>query len=202
MAAADLSHCRMLRNYDSVHSSYNPTIIEAIRIAWATPGLFSSIRVGPSLMQEVLISAVNSVNNPTPKAVEEAHNVFGKDRRVSCLVSLGTGKPVIRSLSTGGLDPDQMVARETETTAEQLKRRYTGLGIYFRLSVDRGLNFRGGSLDIEENAGKIISCTSGYLETHDASEILDCCLRSSQHASHVTMESLCQCLCLFLLLIL
>ena len=189
----------MLRNYDSVHSSYNPTIIEAIRIAWATPGLFSSIRVGPTLMQEVLISAVNSVNNPTSKAVEEAHDAFGKDRRVSCLVSLGTGKPIIRSLSTGGLDPDQMVARDTETTAEQLKRRYTGLGIYFRLSVDRGLDFRGGSLDIEGNAGKIISCTSGYLETHDTSEVLDRCIRSSQQAGHVPLENLCQCLSPFLL---
>jgi hypothetical protein len=192
----------MLRNYDSAHSSYNPTIIEAIRIAWATPGLFSSIRVGPSLMQEVLISAVNSVNNPTPNAVEEAHNVFGKDRRVSCLVSLGTGKPVIRSLNMGGLDPDQMVARDTETTAEQLKRRYTGLGIYFRLSVEQGLDFGGSSSEIEENAGKIISCTSGYLETHDASETLDRCMRSSQQASHVTMENLCQCLYLFPLLVL
>jgi hypothetical protein len=202
MAAADLSHCRMLRNYDSAHSSYNPTIIEAVRIAWATPGLFSSIQVGPSLMQEVLISAVNSVNNPTPKVVEEAHNAFGKDRRVSCLVSLGTGKPVIRSLSTGGLVPDQMVARETETTAEQSKRRYAGLGIYFRLSVERGLDFEGSSSEIEGNAGKIISCTSGYLETHDASEILDRCMRSSQQASHVTLENLCQCLYLFLFLVL
>jgi hypothetical protein len=181
----------MLRNYDSVHSSYNPTIIEAIRIAWATPGLFSFIRVGLNPMQETLISAVNSVNNPTPKAIEEAHNAFGKDQRVSCLLCLGTGKPVIRSLNMGGLDVDQIVARDTETTAEQLKRRYTGLGIYFRLSVDRGLDFGSGSQDIEESAGKIVSCTSGYLETHDASEILDHCLRSSHQASHITMENLC-----------
>jgi hypothetical protein len=197
MAAASLSHCRMLRNYNSVHSSYNPTIVEAIRIAWATPGLFSSIRVGPDLMQETLISAVNSVNNPTPKAVEEAHSAFGKDQRVSCLLSLGTGQPVVRWLNTDGLDVDQMVARDTEVTAEQLKRRYTGLGIYFRLSVDRVLDFRNGSQDIEENAGMVISCASSYMETHDASEILDHCLRSSHQASHITVENLCEWLSLF-----
>jgi hypothetical protein len=142
-------------------------------------------------MQEVLMGAVNSANNPTLQAVEEAHNAFGKDQRVCCLLSLGNGKPLIHPLSAGGLNVDEMIARDTEATAEQLKMRYAELGIYFRMSMDRNVDFGTACEAIELRAGRISSYTSSYLETHDASVVLDDCLRSSQHASHITMESLC-----------
>ena len=192
LSAADMTRCRMLRSYDSGHASHNPTLIEAFRIAWADPGLFSSIEVGPELMQEELVSAVDGYNNPTPQAIEEAYRAFGKDQRVCFLLSLGTGRAAVRSLNADGGALGQMIARDTESTAEQLKRRYARLHIYFRLSVDRNLDFHSALQAIEQRVGNISSLTSSFLETHDASDVLNRCLRSSYQASHITMEGLCK----------
>jgi hypothetical protein len=192
MAAADMTHCRILRSYKLGHSSHNPTIIEAIRIAWANPGLFPPLRIGPKHMQEELVSAVDGCNNPTLQAVEEAHNAFGRDQKVACLLSLGTGKPGNRSVTMESLQLAQMIARDTESTAEQLNRRYSGLQIYFRLSVDRTLELGTGSQAIEQTVGRITSYTSTYLETHTISETLGRCVKISQSARNITMESLCR----------
>jgi hypothetical protein len=97
----------------------------------------------------------------------------------------------MRLLEAGGLDVDQMVARETENVSEQLKKRYNGLGIYFRLSMDQGIDF-GTVVDaIGLRAGRISASASSYLLTHDAFEALESCLRSSQQTSHITLESFC-----------
>jgi predicted acylesterase/phospholipase RssA len=192
MSAADMTHCRILRSYQSGHSSHNPTIIEAIRISWANPGLFPPLRIGPKYMQEELVSAVDGCNNPTLQAVEEAHNAFGKDQKVACLLSLGTGKPGNRSVTMESAQLAQMIARDTESIAEQLDRRYSGLQIYFRLSVDRTLELGTASRTIDQRAGRITSYTSTYLETHAISETLGRCVKSSQSARYITMESLCQ----------
>ena len=184
-----MAHCRMLRSHGPEDSSHNPTLIEAISIAWATPGVFSPVRVGAELVQE-LISAVNGYNNPALKAVEEAYEAFGPERRVSCLLSLGTG--VLSAPSTEVHERVQMIVRETETTAEDLKKRYSGLQIYFRLSVDRNFDSGFTSGVTEEQAGVISSSASEYLEKHDVCETVEQCLISSRKASHTTMEHLCQ----------
>ena len=189
MAATDMTRCRMLRSYDSGHISHNLTVLEALCISWADPGLFSPVLVGKDLMREELVSAVDGYNNPTLKAIEEAYNAFGKDQKVCLLLSLGAGEATVRSLSWDREDLGQMIARDTEASAEQLKRRYSGLRVYFRLSVDRYFDL-GAALCLEQKAGVIGSCTSSYLETYDASNILDRCLKDSGHA---TMENLCGC---------
>ncbi|KIM27514.1 hypothetical protein M408DRAFT_48879, partial [Serendipita vermifera MAFF 305830] len=90
-SSASISGCRMFRNYKSKRSSYNPTIIEAVRASWATPGLFSSVFIGAAPQQEEIISAVNGFNNPTLQAVQEARELYGANRAVSTLLSLGSG---------------------------------------------------------------------------------------------------------------
>ncbi|KIM28425.1 hypothetical protein M408DRAFT_141107 [Serendipita vermifera MAFF 305830] len=190
MAAMDMTNCRMLRNYESHHSSYNPTIIEAIRIAWATPGLFAPIRVGTQILQEDLVSAVDGFNNPTFQAVKEAYEIFGSDERMACLLSIGAGKPMVRSLSIDRQDLLQRGLRDTEMTVEQMRRRYGSLQVYFRLSVDRDLEFDRPSFTVDKRTERIMSHTSTYLETHDAFSTMDHCVKSSRQASRVTIDHL------------
>lgn len=192
MSAVDITNCRMLRSYESRHSSYNPTIVEAVRIAWATPGLFSPIRVGTELMREELVSAVDGFNNPAFQAVKEAYDIFGRDKRMACLLSLGAGKPLVRSTSIDRQDLLQRTIRDTEIIVEQMRRRYAGLRIYFRLSVDRDLEFGNASAPIEKRLARIVSHSSAYLETHDAFTALDRCVKSSRQASRVTTDHLCK----------
>lgn len=192
MSAVDMTNCRVLRSYESRHSAYNPTIVEAIRIAWAIPGLFSPIQVGTDFIREELVSAVDGFNNPIFQAVKEAYDIFGHKKRMSCLLSLGTGKPLVRSTSIDRQDLMQRTTRDTEAIVEQMRRRYTGLRIYFRLSVDRDLEFGSASVSFEKRLGRIVSHTLTYLETYDASTTLDRCVRCSRQASRVTMDHLCK----------
>jgi hypothetical protein len=129
MSAVNMTNCRMLRSYDSRHSSYNPTIIEAISIAWATPGLFEPVRVGAEHSQEELISAVDGYNNPTIQAIKEAYEAFGKDKRVCFLLSLGPGRAPLRSLGVDKPSIAEKTIRDTESTADQLRRRYSCLQV-------------------------------------------------------------------------
>ncbi|KIM26362.1 hypothetical protein M408DRAFT_313754, partial [Serendipita vermifera MAFF 305830] len=91
-ASASIAGCRMFRNYQSKQFSYNPTIVEAVRACWATPGLFSSIFIRSGPQSEEIISAVNGFNNPTLQAVQEARELYGINRAVSAVLSLGSGK--------------------------------------------------------------------------------------------------------------
>ncbi|KIM27449.1 hypothetical protein M408DRAFT_48791, partial [Serendipita vermifera MAFF 305830] len=90
-SSAAIAGCRMFRNYKSKQASYNPTIVEAVRACWATPGLFASVIIGNGPQKEEIISAVHGFNNPTPQAVQEARELYGTDRAVSALLSLGSG---------------------------------------------------------------------------------------------------------------
>ena len=200
MSAVDMTNCRMLRSYDSRHSTYNPTIIEAISIAWATPGLFSSVRVGSEFALEELISGVDGFNNPTFQAVKEAHEIFGSNMRMGCLLSLGAGKPLLRSTSIDRQDLLQRTVRDTEVIVEQMRRRYAGLRVYFRLSVDRDLTYGNASTPFEKRLGRIISLTAAYLETHDAFTVMDRCVKSSRKASRVTIDHLCEYSSIFILI--
>jgi hypothetical protein len=193
MSAVNMTNCRILRSYESRHSSSDPTIIEAISISWAIPGLFEPVRIGAEHKQEELIGAVDGYSNPTIQAVKEVYEIFGKDKRVCFLLSLGSGRPLLRSLSVDGSTITQETARDTESTADQLRRRYSCLKIYFRLPVDRNIERATGSgSEIQEGLAIINSHTSAYLETHDASETLDRCIDCSHQARYVTTEHLCK----------
>ncbi|KIM32134.1 hypothetical protein M408DRAFT_20473 [Serendipita vermifera MAFF 305830] len=185
LSVVNMTACRMLRSYAARHSSYNPTIIEAISIAWATPGLFSPVKMGPEAMEEELISAVDGYSNPTIQAVKEAHEFFGKDQRMSCLLSIGVGRSPNRSLFSDGHHIAQRAIRDTERTANHLKHLYAGLQIYFRFSVDRRLEPETSSFD-----KKLVGHTAAYLELADVDAALNRCVISSLDVSSITIEHL------------
>jgi hypothetical protein len=183
-----MSTCRVFRNFKSSRSSYNPTIIEAVRASWATPGLFPSILLGANLMREELVSAVNGFNNPTLETIKEAKDIFGKERRVSCLLSLGTGQADIRS--TASKDFMTKTAQDTETIARESQRRFGSLGIYFRFSVERGMDSEG--VIGEEALGAIAAHTSVYLEGDDSAKRLDRFVTISGSTNRTTLDTLCE----------
>lgn len=186
-SAAAIGGCRILRNYKSRHSSYNPTIVEAIRVAWATPGLFSSIRIGKPPVVEELISAVNGFNNPTLEAITEALKVYGTSQLVSSVLSIGSGKDTLFSDSENRAI---RTAQETEITAENLQRRLGTLGLYFRYSVDHGVQdkFR----KLEDYFGSITGHVREYLAGDVVSRSLDHFVKSSESTSYITIDTLYQ----------
>jgi len=191
MAAANLGRCRLFRNYESRQASFNPTIIEAIKVVWATPGLFPPVNIGLGIVQEELVSAASGFNNPTLEVIKEAHQVFGSDASISCLMSLGAGRAAISAVGSDGntsIKTLEQLAMDCENTADEVQRRIGRLGIYFRFSVDRGLDFDTPS----SSTGKIAAHTAQYLLGDRVSSRLDICIVSAEQESRVTLEQLCE----------
>jgi hypothetical protein len=212
MSASNIGQCHFIRTYKARHVSHNPTIFEAVRATWASPSLFTPIRIGPSLRQEEMISATQGFNNPTLECMKEALDLFGPDAFVSCLLSVGAGKPAVKSLRLGAstsseadsaqynLATLERLALDCENTANEVQRRIGMLGIYYRFSVERGLE-TGFQLQNGTNHdtifgtieyGEIATHTSAYLLETTVSNSLDSCIISAERSSRVTLDQLCK----------
>jgi hypothetical protein len=175
----------MFRNYLSTQHSYNPTIVEAARSSWATPGLFSSIHVGPALFGEELISAVNGFNNPTLQAVQEVREFYGADRTVSTFLSLGSGKrgPV----SAYSSDSLRRTAQQTDITEEDIERELGPSGVYYRFSPKHTIEID--AFGVESNQfGSIVSYTRSYLESVKTRRAMESYLKASACTSTIDLN--------------
>jgi hypothetical protein len=183
-SVAPIHGCRMFRNYGSRQYSHNPTVVEAAQSSWATPGLFSAIRVGPSISPEQLISAVNGFNNPTLEAVREVREIYGADRAVSTLLSLGSGKRgPVSVYSSNSL---QRSAQQTDSTEETIDREFGLSGIYYRFSPEHTIKHE--IFDVERNQfGLITSYTRAYLKSVKTSRAVESYLKASAHTSEIDL---------------
>jgi precorrin-6B methylase 1 len=66
----------------------------------AIPTLFSSTFVGPDYAAVELNGGHLMSNNPARELLKEAQRVYGNERRLSLILSLGSGKPKAVSLGT------------------------------------------------------------------------------------------------------
>lgn len=179
---------RLLCNYESSRSSYNPTLMEAIKATSAMPGVFESVHFGPEGQQEEFVSGAIRFNNPTWMAIEEAQIVFGYPRPVSCLLSIGSGivPPVsLRKEETDITKLIQQIRMDSQTTAELVSKRIGDLKVYFRFSVDHGLENQMTGL------GDVTSHTLAYIQTKRISDELDKCLTTTGRPSRVTIGKVC-----------
>jgi len=172
----------MFRNYKSRQFTYNPTILEAVRVSWATLGLFTSVRIGIPPRDEELISAVNGYNNPVLEAAQEAREVFGKDRPISTILSLGSGNRGPLSVNSKGFLEKSL--QGTEAAEESIERLLGASGIYFRLSPDYIIQ---NERPISQ-LGSITAHTLAYLEREKVSRSIDDFLLASECTSSVNME--------------
>jgi hypothetical protein len=186
-----MDRCRVFCNFGIQHN-YQPTVIETICASWAVPELVSPAVVGPLGREENLVSALG-FTNPTQEAINAAYIAFGAEARVSCLISLGSGKRGVLSIHAD--QPDSVnsiglkIAADTERIAEEVERRIGQLKVYHRFSVDNGL---------QEPAvfcadfGIIKSHSQAYLSQQATSEHLERCIRLSETPGTVSMERICE----------
>lgn len=205
-STVQMGHCRMFKNYTSLPMSQEATIFEAMLATWTTPGLLSPVLIGPKGREEEVVSAVNGFCNPTQECIAEAYKIFGAERNISCLLSLGSGRrgPISLEMtaSNSGLEPTGrragnsgqplgwQVIVDCESIDEQLQRRIRRLGVYYRFSVDSGLEghklFKGGF-------GIIASHSTAYFSTEVISSQMDDCLKAAEKSGGVTLERICRC---------
>ncbi len=69
-------------------------IWEAARATTAAPTFFKAIKIaGPGGFSPDYVDAGLGFNNPTKEVRDEAKELFGPNRRIGMLVSIGTGHP-------------------------------------------------------------------------------------------------------------
>ena len=149
----------------------------------ANPSYFSPIKIGPRGRQQTFIGGPRGANNPTRELLKEASAVFGKEKLVAQIVSLGCGRSHISSVekvtNTEGVSRsvDEMAA-DCEAVAKELSTRLCDMEAYLRLDVERGME----NLLLNEwnDLGAIETHTSAYVETAEISESIEASLRSLQ----------------------
>jgi hypothetical protein len=149
----------------------------------ANPPYFSPVKVGPHGRQQAFIGGPRGANNPTRELLREACTIFGEEKLVAQIISLGSGRShvsiVERNTDTEGVSlPVQDMAADCATVAKELATRLCDMDGYLRLDVERGLE----SLLMNEwdDLGPIDTHTSAYVQTTEISKAIDASLRRLQ----------------------
>ncbi|KAG6873558.1 hypothetical protein C0992_008647 [Termitomyces sp. T32_za158] len=152
-----MAHPRLFRSYEVRESQeHDATIWEVARATTAAPGFFKRIFMGTEPKEEFVDGGLR-YNNPTKEVFTEAQKVFGTERSISCILSIGTGHPDAISLKRSmfqRLDPRNLmdvlvrIAQDCENVSNEFEEEY-GKGdirkskkekkTYFRLNVQQGL---------------------------------------------------------------
>jgi hypothetical protein len=146
----------------------------------ASPPLFTPLSIPNGILTFEYISGDLTLSNPTLTVVSEAHEIFGQEARVACLMNIGSGHPGFIS------PPDssdlaswnqflEKVVKDSEQKAEEIEAQMGGLGLYHRLSVTRGLE--GQTAVKTTTAGDAIGYTIVYLAGAGVSRKLDLCAK-------------------------
>jgi predicted acylesterase/phospholipase RssA len=161
---------------------YNCTIWEAARATSAAPTFFERIYIGDEGMKEEFIDGGLGCNNPVRCLVEEAAKEFGPNGKVNCIVSIGTGKPMVSGFKAPGFlqraVPSALIhvlknmATDSEAEALRMEGRFRNCpGLYHRLNVEHGLQMV--SLEEWEKLGEVRTHTKAYLNDNTVSREID-----------------------------
>lgn len=177
-----------MKSYDTLSSdAFAEPIWMAARATSAAPTLFDPITIDDVKYGD----GSTGWNNPTQEAIAEAHSIW-PDRKVRCLVSLGTGleralqlddmkqsMPILVSEVVKRTDQGMLFnvavadyCVECLTSCERTHRRISdslellGLaGAYFRLNVPQGMSEIG--LEEWKKLGDMIALTNDYMNSGD-----------------------------------
>jgi hypothetical protein len=149
----------------------------------ATRSYFSPIKIGPRGRQQAFIGGPRGTSNPTRELLKEASVIFGKEKLVTQIISLGCGRSHLSSvegdteIECASLSAQEM-ATDCEIVAKELSIRLCNMDAYLRLDVERGMD----NLVMHgwDDLGPILTHTSAYIETARISETIEASLRRLQ----------------------
>ncbi len=178
---------RLFRSYVSRSPSFNPKIWEAARATSAAPSFFKRIAIGEPGVEEEFVDGAIGYNNPVQLAIQEAIENSDPDERVSCIVSIGTGKARLAGFKKPGLlqrvVPVDLIktlaamATSSETASKILAERYRNCPeLYHRLNVETGLSAI--ALGEWEKLSEVKTHTVAYLEAPQINREIDVIVRT------------------------
>jgi hypothetical protein len=170
------------------------TIGEAMLATSATIPMFTPISIGKEFSTFEYISGDLGLSNPVREVIAGSHHAFGDEVTVACLLSIGCGHSGINSVPSNSdaasrADFFERVAINSEKVAQEMAAQTNQLTIYYRLSVNRGLE------DPKSRAWRdpetIVAHTTVYLNDLEVVKVVDSCVDSitTGHGS-ATLEQL------------
>jgi hypothetical protein len=186
--SANINHPQAFRTYSARGSSLKPTIVEAVCATMAVPSFFLPVKIGPRLRQQSFIGGAHGANNPTRELLKEASAVFGPNRRMAQVLSIGSGFPHVISTesSVDGESAHRLlkeIAADCEMVAQELATRLYTIDAYLRLNVDRGMELV--TMTDWNELGAIESHTAAYIVTAIITGALDTSVQHLQERSGV-----------------
>ncbi|KIM28299.1 hypothetical protein M408DRAFT_24000 [Serendipita vermifera MAFF 305830] len=163
----NVTHPHIFRTYPSRGNNPNPTITEALCARMAIQSYFLPVKIGPRRGQGSFIGGAFGANNPTRLLLDEAIKVFGENRRVAQIISLGRGLPQVLSVNpsdTGNINRLlKEVTMDCEGVANDLSTQLINIDAYLRLNVNRGMESFG--MKQWDDLGAVTTHTATYLAT-------------------------------------
>ena len=179
----NIKHAQAFKTYPSHGASLNPTIVEAVCATMALPSHFIPVRIGSRLDQRNFVGGPLGSNNPTRELLKEAGIIFGNERRVAQIISIGCGVPPVLSLraitsETGAGRLLKEIPDECEMVAKELSARLYDIEAYLRLSVEKGI----GNIEMDQWGvlGDIEMHTACYMETQTIAQVIEISLKRLQ----------------------
>lgn len=183
-SSSNSAHCVPFRTYTSREQGPDSTFVEAACATLAIPPLFAPVSVGSQFRQQKFSSPVMGLNNITRQLLKEAAKQFGQDKRVSTILSIGSGRS--SSLSVEDLAPKsyghgnllKWISTDCERDARELSSQLFNVEAYLRLNVDHGLEDL--SMTDWTCLGDIEGRTDIYLQSTVVSNAVDSSLKALQ----------------------
>lgn len=172
----------VFRTYRSREPDSNCKIWEAARATSAAPTFFKQIEIG---RKQPFVDGGWGRNNPSRVVLDEAKAVFG-NRKIGCLVSIGTGQVKVISIKKPGLfqrfmpgdvpadimDVLDAIATDCEDVHEAMLGLFSNSpNTYFRLNVEHGME--GIELSEWEKLSNVEAHTAQYMMKKEVDEKLD-----------------------------
>ena len=164
--------------------------MEAIRASFSSLNQFDAIKVGPSGQEETFVGAEQAFDNPIREAIKELRAVYDPKTRVNCVLSLGYGQPgVLTTAKIQDADSAQIkmvAAIHSNYLADEIEVQIGELGVYYRFSVDRGLEVPDNIP--HDDLGLIVTHTNDYLQRNNIQGMMQTVITSlEQINSNVTI---------------
>lgn len=173
----------LFRTYEPPHGRFIDCMIwEAARATSAAPIFFKPIEidVGYGVRTRYIDGGLGN-NNPTDLVLQEAGNIF-PNRKIACIISIGTGRPKNPRLSRPGILQRNLprfdiaiaigeIVTDCENTAEAMERRFSHApDVYFRFNVEHGMD--GIELKDWEKLDEVHDMTNAYLMSKKVSKAM------------------------------
>jgi hypothetical protein len=155
------------------------TVIEAVLATCASPVGFEPVTIGARHKKQEYVGPV--AHNPFRDVITESHLLFGGDSSVASILSLGCGHPGVITVPSDGTPATllalmQEMILDCQSHAKETQDQIGHLGIYFRFSVEQGM--QRAYLGNTDDTSLMVSRTQTYLGDLDVSSKVDAYIQS------------------------